>query len=167
MARRLVERGVRFIELTCSKTSKFGNDGAPWDQHEEVKVGHQKMADQVDQPIAALLMDLKQRGLLDETLVVFATEFGRTPFTQGATGRDHHPYAFSMWMAGGGTKGGTVRGATDELGYSVSENVSTVYDMWATILHQLGINHEKLTYRHSGRDVRLTDVHGHVWNELI
>ncbi|WDE95767.1 DUF1501 domain-containing protein [Lentisphaera profundi] len=167
MARRLVERGVRFVELNCCKTSKFGNDGAPWDQHSDLEFGHQKMADHVDQPIAALLQDLKQRGMLDETLVVFATEFGRTPFTQGATGRDHHPYGFSMWMAGGGTKGGTVYGATDELGYYASEKVSTVYDMWATILHQLGLNHERLTYRHSGRDMRLTDVHGEVWHDIL
>jgi len=124
------------------------------------------MARQVDQPVAALLKDLKQRGLLDETLVVFTGEFGRTPFSQGSKGRDHNPMGFSLWMAGGGIAGGRVLGATDELGYRATEKVASVYDLWATVLHQLGINHERLTYRWSGRDIRLTDVHGHVWNEL-
>jgi hypothetical protein len=168
MARRLVERGVRFVELSCASVGLgAGGAGNPWDQHGDLKKGHGAMAEQVDGPIAALLADLKQRGLLDETLVVFTGEFGRTPFSQGSNGRDHDPFGFSLWMAGGGMKGGTVHGSTDEFGYKALENVSTVYDLWATVLHQLGIDHEKLTYRWSGRDLRLTDVHGHVWKDLI
>lgn len=124
------------------------------------------MAKQVDQPIAALLKDLKQRDMLDETLVVFTGEFGRTPFAQG-NGRDHNPYGFSLWLAGGGIKGGQTYGATDAFGYHATENIATVYDLWATVLHQLGIDHEKLTYLHSGRDMRLTDVHGHVWKDIL
>ena len=165
MARRLVERGVRFVELSCCKAA--GGFANPWDQHDNLPDGHAKMAHHVDQPIAALLTDLKERGLLDETLVVFTGEFGRTPFSQGSIGRDHNPYGFSLWMAGGGVKGGTVYGATDELGYYAVDKISTVYDLWATVLHQLGIDHEKLTYRFSGRDIRLTDVHGHVWHDIL
>ncbi len=167
MARRLVERGVRFVELTCSSVGVgAGNGPNPWDQHGEIHKGHGQMAQQVDRPIAALLKDLKQRGLLESTLVVFTGEFGRTPFAQG-NGRDHNPYGFSLWLAGGGVKGGVTHGATDEFGYHAIENISTVYDLWATVLHQLGIDHEKLTYRYSGRDIRLTDVHGHVWREIL
>ena len=125
------------------------------------------MANQVDQPIAALIQDLKARGLLDETLIIWAGEFGRTPFSQGSDGRDHNPFGFSVWMAGGGIKGGTVYGATDELGYRAVEGESSVYDLWATALHLLGLDHEKLTYRYAGRDVRLTDVHGNVLTEII
>ena len=125
------------------------------------------MAQQVDQPIAGLIRDLKSRGLLDETLIVWAGEFGRTPFAQGSDGRDHNPYGFSVWLAGGGIKGGTTYGATDELGYHAVENVATVYDLWATVLHQLGVNHEALTYRSGGRDFRLTDVHGSVISSLV
>jgi hypothetical protein len=168
MARRMVERGVRFVELSCcSHGIGGGGGGNPWDQHSSLEKGHGAMAEQVDEPIAALIADLKERGMLDETLLVFTGEFGRTPFAQGSNGRDHNPYGFSMWMAGGGLKGGAVHGATDELGYRAVENVSTVYDLWATVLHQLGIDHEKLTHRWGGRDLRLTDVHGHVWKELI
>jgi hypothetical protein len=168
MARRLVERGVRFVELSCCSVGiGAGGGGNPWDQHGDLEKGHGAMAEQVDGPIAALLADLKERGMLDETLVIFTGEFGRTPFSQGSNGRDHNPFGFSLWMAGGGMKGGTVRGSTDEFGYKALEDVSTVYDLWATALHQLGIDHEKLTYRWSGRDLRLTDVHGHVWKELI
>ena len=168
MARRLVERGVRFVELSCASVGiGAGGAGNPWGQHGDLKKGHGAMAEQVDGPIAALLADLKQRGLLDETMVVFTGEFGRTPFSQGSNGRDHDPFGFSLWMAGGGMKGGTVHGSTDEFGYKALEDVSTVYDLWATVLHQLGIDHEKLTYRWSGRDLRLTDVHGHVWKDLI
>ena len=168
MARRLVERGVRFVELSCASVGiGAGGAGNPWDQHGDLKKGHGAMAEQVDGPIAALLADLKQRGLLDETMVVFTGEFGRTPFSQGSNGRDHDPFGFSLWMAGGGMEGGTVHGSTDEFGYKALEDVSTVYDLWATVLHQLGIDHEKLTYRWSGRDLRLTDVHGHVWKDLI
>jgi hypothetical protein len=168
IARRLVERGVRFVELSCcSYGIGGGNGGNPWDQHSALKDGHGKMAAQVDAPIAALIEDLKQRGLLDETLLVFTGEFGRTPFAQGANGRDHNPFGFSLWMAGGGIKGGTTFGTTDDFGYRAEGEVSTVYDLWATVLHQLGVDHEKLTYRWGGRDLRLTDVHGHVWRDIL
>ena len=172
MARRLVERGVRFIELsTLAYNIGGGNGGNPWDHHGHVKEGHQKQAMQVDQPIAALLKDLKQRGLLDDTLVVFTGEFGRTPFSQGGfgseLGRDHNPFGFSLWMAGGGMKPGTVYGATDEHGYHAVENKCSVYDLWATVLHQMGLDHYALIYRHGGRDFRLTDVHGNVLHDLL
>lgn len=167
MARRLVERGVRFVELSCSSVGIGAGGGAnPWDQHGEIQKGHGAMSKQVDQPIAALLKDLKQRDLLKDTLVVFTGEFGRTPFAQG-NGRDHNPYGFSVWLAGGGMKGGSTYGATDEFGYHAVEKKATVYDLWATVLHQLGIDHERLTYRYSGRDIRLTDVHGNVWKEIL
>lgn len=168
LARRMIERGVRFIELSCL-TERIGAGGAanPWDQHGDLEKGHKALAWQVDQPIAGLIKDLKMRGLLKDTLIIWAGEFGRTPFSQGSNGRDHNPFGFSVWMAGGGIKGGTVYGATDELGYHVVENKCTVYDMWATALHQLGLNHEKLTYRYAGRDVRLTDVHGHVLHDIL
>lgn len=161
LARRLVERGVRFVELSCL-TVGIGAGGAPnpWDQHGDLEKGHRAMAQQVDQPIGALLHDLRARGLLDETLVVWAGEFGRTPFSQGSNGRDHNPFGFSIWMAGGGIKGGQVIGATDEYGYHVASEPYTVWDLWATVQHLLGLDHELLTYRHQGRDVRLTDVHG-------
>ena len=168
LARRLVERGVRFVELSCL-TEKLGAGGAanPWDQHGVLQKGHSAMAHQVDQPIAGLLQDLKVRGLLDETLVIWAGEFGRTPFSQGSDGRDHNPYGFSIWMAGGGIKGGTVYGSTDEFGYHVTENKCDFYDLWATVLHLLGLDHENLTYRHGGRDLRLTDVHGRILNPIL
>jgi len=168
LARRLVERGVRFVELTClPRPADLGQIGNPWDQHGGLKTGHAEMAQQVDQPIAGLIRDLKQRGLFDETLIVWAGEFGRTPFAQGSDGRDHNPFGFSVWLAGGGIKGGTTYGATDELGYHAIENVSTVYDLWATVLHVLGVDHEALTYRFGGRDFRLTDVHGKVIREIL
>ncbi|MFN0050549.1 MAG: DUF1501 domain-containing protein [Planctomycetales bacterium] len=168
LARRLVERGVRFVELTClPRPADLGQAGNPWDQHGGLKTGHAEMARQVDQPIAGLIRDLRARGLLDETLIVWAGEFGRTPFAQGSDGRDHNPYGFSVWLAGGGVKGGTVYGATDDLGYHAVENVSTVYDLWATVLHLLGVDHELLTYRFGGRDFRLTDVHGRVLREVV
>jgi hypothetical protein len=168
LARRLVERGVRFIELSClTRKIGAGNAPNPWDQHSELEKGHRAMALQVDQPIGALIQDLRSRGLLDETLIVWAGEFGRTPFSQGSNGRDHNPYGFSIWMAGGGVKGGTIHGATDELGYYAIENKCSIYDMWATVLHQLGVNHEELTYRYGGRDFRLTDVHGNVIQEIL
>ena len=168
LTRRLVERGVRFVELSCL-TKKIGAGGAanPWDQHGDLEKGHRAMAYQVDQPIGALIKDLSQRGLLDETLIIFTGEFGRTPFSQGSNGRDHNPYGFSLWLAGGGIKGGTAYGATDEYGYHVTDKKATIYDLWATVLHQLGIHHEDLTYRYAGRDVRLTDVHGNVLREII
>jgi uncharacterized protein (DUF1501 family) len=160
VARRLVEQGVRFVELSCSN---FKGDG----QRANLPHGHQEMARQVDQPIAALINDLKQRGLLESTLIIFTGEFGRTPFSQGNNGRDHNPYGFSLWMAGGGIKGGSVHGATDELGYHAVEDTATVYDLWATVLHQLGMDHERLTYRYGGRDMRLTDVHGNVMTKIL
>lgn len=168
LARRLVEKGVRFIELSCL-TENIGAGGAanPWDQHGDLERGHRTMAHQVDQPIAGLIKDLKSRGLLDQTLIVFTGEFGRTPFSQGSNGRDHNPFGFSLWMAGGGIKGGTVRGATDEYGYHVVDKPTTIYDLWATVLHQLGLDHELLTYRYAGRDVRLTDVHGNVLHDIL
>ena len=167
MARRLVERGVRFIELSCASYGIGGGGGGnPWDQHGALEKGHAAMAHQVDQPIAALIKDLKDRGLFDSTLLVFTGEFGRNPFAQGI-GRDHNQQGFSAWLAGGGMKGGIVRGTTDEFGYRAQENVATMYELWATVLHQLGINHDLLTYRYSGRDIRLTDVHGEVWHDLI
>ena len=162
-ARKLVERGVRFIELTCPATN--GNDR--WDAHGNLIKNHNQNALAVDQPIGALISDLKQRGLLDETLIVFASEFGRTPFAQGRDGRDHHPMAYSVWMAGGGIKGGTTYGTTDEFGYQILEGKMEMYDMHATMLHLLGIDHEKSTFRFSGRDMRLTDVHGHVIHNVI
>ncbi|MGB8852743.1 MAG: DUF1501 domain-containing protein [Pirellulales bacterium] len=168
IARRLCERGVRFIELSCLGFGiGGGNSPNPWDQHNGIKPGHAAMARQVDRPIAALLTDLRQRGLLDETLVVWAGEFGRTPFAQGSDGRDHDPFGFSVWLAGGGVRGGTVLGATDEFGYRAVADVATFYDLWATVLHQLGIDHTALTFRHGGRDMRLTDVHGNVLTKLL
>lgn len=162
IARRLVERGVRFIELTCPAIG-----GDRWDAHGNLRANHESNARAVDQPIAALLTDLKQRGLLDETLVVWAGEFGRTPFAQGSDGRDHHPFAFSIWMAGGGVKGGTIYGATDEFGYHVVEGKMEMHDLHATMLHLMGIDHTKSTFRFSGRDMRLTDVHGNVVHDII
>jgi uncharacterized protein (DUF1501 family) len=158
----LVERGVRFIELTCPAT---GNDR--WDAHSGLVKNHSENAQAVDRPIAGLLKDLKSRGLLDETLVVWTGEFGRTPFAQGSDGRDHNPFGFSMWMAGGGVKGGTIYGATDEYGYKVVENPCQIHDLHATMLHLLGVDHKRLTYRFSGRDFRLTDVHGEVLTEIL
>ena len=132
-----------------------------------MKAGHTNNAKEVDQPIAALIRDLKSHGLLDETLVVFGTEFGRTPVAQGKDGRDHNPYGFTMWMAGGGVKGGTAYGATDEFGYYAVENVVSMYDFHATLLHLMGMDHKRLTYRHAGRDFRLTDVHGKVLRDIV
>lgn len=162
IARRLVERGVRFIELTCPDSQKDR-----WDQHSDLKEGHTRNALAVDQPIAALLADLKQRGLFDSTLVVWGGEFGRTPFAQGANGRDHNPFGFTIWMAGGGVRGGQVYGSTDEFGYKAIENKVEIHDLHATMLHLLGVNHEQLTFRFGGRDMRLTDVHGHVLHDIL
>ena len=162
LARRLIERGVRFVELTCPTVG-----GDRWDQHSNLKEGHENNARAVDQPIAALIKDLKARGLLDSTIVLWAGEFGRTPFAQGDNGRDHNPFGFSVWLAGGGFRGGTVYGATDDYGYKVVSQRVEMYDLHATILHQLGIDHKQLTYRFGGRDMRLTDVHGEVVRELL
>jgi hypothetical protein len=159
LARRLVERGVRMVQIY------YGN-GQPWDDHQDI-ANHRKHAQQSDRPIAALLKDLKVRGLLDDTLVIWGGEFGRTPTSQGAKGRDHHSLGFSMWLAGGGVKGGYVYGATDEFGYQAVEKRMHVHDLHATILHLLGLDHEKLTYRYSGRDFRLTDVSGTVAREIL
>jgi hypothetical protein len=162
VARRLIERGVRFVELTCPAT---GHDR--WDQHSGLKKGHEDNARAVDQPIAGLLRDLKSRGLLESTLVVWSGEFGRTPFAQGSDGRDHNPYGFSLWMAGGGVKGGMACGATDEYGYKVVENKFQIHDLHATMLHLLGLDHKKVTFRWGGRDMRLTDVHGELIEGIL
>ena len=157
-ARRLVEAGVRFVEITCPEV--YGGDNGTWDQHSELKKGHEGNARITDQPIAGLIKDLASRGLLKETLVVWATEFGRTPHAPKPDCRDHHETAFSVWLAGGGIKGGLTYGATDEMGMKAIENVTEVHDLHATILHTLGLDHKKLTYRFGGREVSLTDVHG-------
>ncbi|WP_145361264.1 DUF1501 domain-containing protein [Alienimonas californiensis] len=162
LARRMIERGVRFVELTCPGV---GHDR--WDQHGNLKKGHEQNARAVDQPIAALLKDLRRRGLLDETLVVWAGEFGRTPFAQGKNGRDHNPHGFTVWLAGGGVKAGAVYGATDEWGYKAIENRVEMHDLHATILHLLGVDHTRSTYRFGGRDMRLTDVKGHVIDGVL
>ena len=162
VARRLVERGARFLELTCPSV---GTDR--WDQHAGLKSGHEKNALAVDQGIAGLLTDLKARGLLDETLVVWAGEFGRTPFAQGSDGRDHNPFGFTIWMAGGGMKGGVAHGETDDWGYKVVKDRVEMHDFHATILHLLGVDHTKLTFRFGGRDMRLTDVHGEVVRGIL
>lgn len=163
-ARRLVEAGVRFIEITANPLDK---DVGTWDQHGNLKADHERNAFVVDQPIAALIADLKQRGLLEETLILFAGEMGRTPHTSNGDGRDHHVAGFSVWLAGGGIKGGTIHGATDELGMNAVENIVTVFDLHATILHLLGLDHERLTYRHGGRDMSLTDIHGEVVQGIL
>ena len=165
IARRLLERGVRMVQL-------WHGAGQPWDNHADIAVNHRKLAAEIDQPIAALLHDLKQRGMLDDTLVLWGGEFGRTPSVELAggkskLGRDHNHYGFSVWMAGGGIKGGTVYGSTDEFGFAAEENATSIHDLHATILHLLGIDHEHLTYRYAGRDFRLTDVYGDVITRII
>jgi hypothetical protein len=169
IARRLIERGVRFVQV-------WHGAGQPWDNHDDLEVNHRRLAGQCDQAIGALLKDLKQRGLLDETLVIWGGEFGRTPTVELPTpgsnagkinGRDHNHYGFTMWLAGGGVKGGYVHGATDEFGFAAVENKVHVHDLHATILALLGFDHEKLTFRHAGRDFRLTDVHGRVVQEVL
>ena len=159
----MVERGVRFIELTIPMVDGYNR----WDAHGGRVKNHGDNARAVDQPIAGLLVDLKQRGLLDETLVVWAGEFGRTPFAQGGDGRDHNEFGFSVWLAGGGVHGGMTYGETDDWGYKATTNKLEMHDLHATILHLLGLDHEKLTYRFSGRDIRLTDVHGQVVKEIL
>ena len=162
-ARRLVESGVRFVEITCPPGAPNGT----WDQHGDLKKGHEKNALDTDQAIAGLIRDLKSRGLLEETLIVWAGEFGRTPHSTGRDGRDHHPEGFTVWLAGGGIKGGTIHGATDEVGLNAVEDVCTMHDLHATILHLLGLDHERLTFRSGGRDFRLTDVHGRVIRPIL
>jgi len=162
LARRLIERGVRFVELTCPSV---GHDR--WDQHGNLQKGHTDNALAVDQPIGALLEDLKRTGLIEHTLVVFSGEFGRTPFAQGSNGRDHNPFGFSMWMAGGGVKKGVIHGETDEYGYKAIAGKQEIHDLHATMLHLLGVDHTRMTFRFSGRDMRLTDVHGHLIKEIL
>ena len=163
IARRLVERGVRFVQLY----SGGGPGQESWDAHSELDKNHTLYSAETDKPIAALLTDLKRRGLLEETLVVWAGEFGRTPTSQNANGRDHSPRGFSTWIAGGGVRGGQVIGATDEFGFAAIENKVHVHDLHATILHLMGLDHTLLTYFHAGREMRLTDVHGRVVNEVV
>lgn len=164
VARRLVERGVRFIELTCPRA----HGTQRWDAHGDLRKNHSLNALAIDQPIAGLLTDLKARGLLDETLVLWSGEFGRTPFAQGGgDGRDHNPFGFSLWLAGGGIRGGITYGATDDYGYKAVENKVEIHDLHATMLYLLGLDHERLTYRFGGRDYRLTDVHGHVVKAIL
>ncbi|WP_088255653.1 DUF1501 domain-containing protein [Fimbriiglobus ruber] len=165
IARRLLERGVRFVQLWNG-----ADNGIPrrnWDSHENILKDHGEMGRSMDQPTAALLKDLKQRGLLDDTIVMWTTEFGRMPCTEGGAGRDHNPFAFTLWLAGGGIKGGTTYGASDEWSYKVADKPTPVYDIHATILHLLGIDHTKLIFRHNGIDRRLTDVYGNVIPALL
>ena len=168
IARRLLEKGVRFVQV-------WHGAGQPWDHHSEIEKNHRTLAGQCDQPIAALLTDLKQRGMLDETLVIWGGEFGRTPVVEltsfgsneGENGRDHNSYGFSMWLAGGGVKPGHIHGATDEFGFRAQQDKMHIHDLHATLLHLLGFDHERFTFRYAGRDFRLTDVHGRVAHELI
>jgi hypothetical protein len=163
LARRLVERGVRFVQLYSG-----GNEGPrAWDAHDDLEKNHRLHCAETDQPIAGLLTDLKQRGLLDETLVIWGGEFGRSPTAEGGKGRDHHARGFTMWLAGGGAKPGMTYGATDEFGYHAVENPVSVPDLHATILHLLGLDHKRLTYRFQGRDYRLTDVSGEVIRAIL
>ena len=161
MARRFLEHGVRFVQVTHSDSE------VQWDQHSNLYQGHTKNAAEVDKPIAGFLQDLKSRGLLQDTLVLWGGEFGRTPTAEGNNGRDHNPHGFTMWMAGGGVKSGFAYGATDDYGYYAVENKMHVHDLHATILHLLGIHHERLTFRYAGRDFRLTDVAGHVASDIL
>ena len=163
LARRLVERGVRFVQVYS------GGDEGPtaWDAHKDLIGNHTRQCAQTDQPIAALLGDLKARGLLERTLVICGGEFGRLPTHQRSDGRDHNPYGFTTWLAGGGTKAGLAHGATDEFGYRAVQDKVHVHDLHATILHLLGLNHKELTYRHQGRDYRITDVHGRIIRKIL
>ncbi len=166
IARRLVERGVRYVQL-------WHGAGQPWDNHEQIESNHRKLAGELDQPIAALITDLKQRGMFEDTLIVWGGEFGRTPTVElggdgkAKLGRDHNHYGFSVWLAGGGVRGGIAHGATDDFGFKAVEHPTSVHDLHATILHLLGLDHERLTYRYAGRDFRLTDVHGHVIQNIL
>jgi uncharacterized protein (DUF1501 family) len=160
LARRMIERGVRFVQIYCGDTGG-------WDAHSKLEENHSRLALQSDKPIAGLLTDLKRRGLLDSTLVIWGGEFGRTPMTEGTDGRDHNPHGYTMWFAGGGTKGGTVVGATDEIGLRAAEDKAHVHDIHATILYLLGLHHKKLTFRHNGRNERLTDNGGEVIDAVL
>ncbi|MCA8984631.1 MAG: DUF1501 domain-containing protein [Planctomycetaceae bacterium] len=161
MARRFLEQGVRFVQVTHSDSE------VQWDQHGDLYRGHTKNAAEVDKPIAGFLQDLKSRGLLEDTLVLWGGEFGRTPTAQGTDGRDHNPHGFTMWLAGGGVKKGFAYGATDDYGYYAAENKMHVHDLHATLLHLMGMHHDQLTYRYAGRDFRLTDIAGHVAKEIL
>jgi hypothetical protein len=166
IARRLLERGVRYVQL-------WHGAGQPWDNHDRIEENHRQLAGQIDQPIAALLTDLKQRGMFEDTLVIWGGEFGRTPTVElngngePQLGRDHNHYGFTVWMAGGGIKGGTVHGATDDFGFKAEQDPTSVHDLHATMLHLLGLDHKRLTYRYGGRDFRLTDVHGNVIKSIL
>jgi len=165
IARRLIERGVRYVQL-------WHGAGQPWDSHENIETNHRKLAAEIDQPIAALLSDLKSRGMLEDTLILWGGEFGRTPSVEmsgnkSKLGRDHNHYGFSVWMAGGGIRGGTIHGSTDEFGFAATEDPVSAHDLHATILHLMGLDHERLTYRYSGRDFRLTDVEGELIRSVI
>ncbi|MEP6673018.1 MAG: DUF1501 domain-containing protein, partial [Chthoniobacter sp.] len=166
MARRLVERGVRMVQVYHTATSKRSSCQL-WDQHGNLREELANNCAATDQPVAALLQDLKARGLLEDTLVIWGGEFGRTPTAEGTNGREHHPFGFTMWLAGGGVKGGLVHGATDEFGWHAIQDKVHVHDLHATILHLMGFDHEKLTYRYAGRDFRLTDVSGRVVSEIL
>jgi hypothetical protein len=165
IARRLLERGVRFVQLWSGADNGFPRRN--WDSHEDIARDHGEMGTSMDQPAAALIKDLKARGMLDDTIVIWTTEFGRMPCSQGGKGRDHNPFTFTSWLAGGGIRGGTSYGASDRWSYKAEVNPVHCYDLHATVLHLLGIDHEKLTFRHNGIDRRLTDVHGHVIRELL
>jgi hypothetical protein len=169
LARRLVERNVRFVQIffTTPRISGGAVNDVPWDGHNDINVNHRDCAVSVDQPVGALLTDLKSRGLLDSTLVVWGGEFGRTSDSQGAVGRDHNPHAHTIWMAGGGIRGGVHYGATDDFGYKAVHNRTSVHDIQATVLHLLGLDHTRLTYRFNGRDFRLTDVAGNVIRDVL
>ncbi len=160
LARRLVERGVRCVQI-------YMGSGSKWDAHSNMEGNHSARCRESDRPIAGLLQDLKRRGLLDETLVVWGGEFGRTPMSESGNGRDHNPWGFTMWMAGGGVRGGVTYGTTDEIGLYAVENPAHVNDLHATILHLLGLDHEQLTFMHNGRAERLTGVAGHVITDIL
>ncbi len=165
VARRLLERGTRFVQVWSGADNAFPRRN--WDSHEDIEKDHGEMAASMDKPAAALLKDLKSRGMLDDTIVIWTTEFGRMPCSQGSAGRDHNPFTFTSWVAGGGIKGGAIHGASDEWSYKAEENVTYGYDLHATVMHLLGIDHERLTVLHNGIDRRLTDVHGHVIKEIM
>ncbi len=165
VARRMLERGVRFVQVWSGADNGFPRRN--WDSHEDLAKDHGNMAAGMDRPAAALIKDLKSRGMLDDTIVYWTTEFGRMPCSQGSKGRDHNPFAFTTWFAGGGFKGGVSYGASDEWSYKVAENPAYCYDVHATVLHLLGIDHKRLTYRHNGIDRRLTDVYGEVIREIL
>jgi uncharacterized protein (DUF1501 family) len=160
LARRMIERGVRFVQVYCGDTNG-------WDAHSDIEENHCRLCLESDQPVAGLLKDLKARGLLESTLVIWGGEFGRTPMSEGTTGRDHNPHGFCMWLAGGGVQGGQVIGATDEVGLRAAEDKTHVHDIHATILHLLGFQHRRLTFRHNGRNERLTDNGGRVIEKVL